>query len=90
MDHHAGVLQLRVEPAAVGRRERQPLERIGPENSMTATKKTTTEEVTPATYGISARVARGVSACASAPKSESTTAQNRSDPFCPAQNAEKM
>ena len=35
------------------------------------------------------RSRRGVSACASAAKSESTTAQNSSEPFCPAQNAEK-
>ena len=58
-------------------------------NSMTLTKNATTAEVTPATYGIRSAYRRGVSSCARLAKIESTTAQNSSDPFCPAQKAEK-
>src|SRR5688572_24674547 len=57
---------------------------------MVQTKKAVTAEVTPPTYGSSDRYRREVSSWASAPNSDSTTAQKSSDPFCPAQNAEKM
>jgi hypothetical protein len=57
---------------------------------MVQTKKAVTAEVTPPTYGSSDRYRRDVSNWASAPKSDNTTAQKSSDPFCPAQNAEKM
>jgi hypothetical protein len=57
---------------------------------MTLTKNVTTVEVTPATYGISASYRLGVRSCARLANSYSTTAQNSSEPFCPAQNAEMM
>src|SRR5687768_9502442 len=56
-------------------------------NSMTLTKNATTACVTAATYGSSAACRREVSSCARAAKHASTTAQNSSEPFCPAQNA---
>src|SRR3954451_6148727 len=59
-------------------------------NSITLTKNATTADVTPATYGIRSLKRRGVRSCATLAKRDSTTAQNRSDPFWPAQNAEKM
>ena len=57
---------------------------------ITLTKKVMTAAVTPATYGIRWAKRRGVSSWAALAKSESTTAQKSSEPFCPAQKAEKM
>src|SRR3954463_13083071 len=58
--------------------------------SITLTKNATTAEVTPATYGIISLKRRGVRSCAALAKMDNTTAQKSSEPFCPAQNAEKM
>ena len=56
---------------------------------MVAIKKAATVLVTAATYGINASCRRLVIACARAPKIDSTRAQNRSEPFWPAQKAVK-
>src|SRR6478609_872586 len=58
------------------------------ETIITRTKKRSVELVIPATQGRSSAWRRAVSHCASEAKTERTTAQRRSDPFCPAQKAE--
>ena len=61
---------------------------LAPPNSITDTKNAMTRLVTPATYGSSSLCRAEVSAWASAPKIDRMTAQNSSEPFWPAQNAE--
>ena len=63
---------------------------LAPEKSMTAMKNTVTDERDAGDVRhAAARSAAGVIACASVANSDSTTAQNSSEPFWPAQNAEK-
>jgi len=90
MEHHPGVLELRVEAVSVDRRVRQALERVRLPEQLTEMKKAATRDTTAATWGRSARWCRGVSTSASDPNTDSTVAQKRRLPFWPAYRADQV